>query len=488
MSVKDFIFGNFNRLLIFLIIIASALIIPYLTVYQNYKIGVLISVLPFALVFFYLIFKNPKWGFFFLFILNYYISGLSRYFPSIPPGIVMDVFFFLLLVALLLNQFKVPPKILFKDGLNAITLMASVWMIYLIFQLFNPYLSSSIAWLTYVRGFGTYFVLTAFVVSVIMRRYKDLQTLLTLWAILCLTAVLKAFIQKYVGFDSAESRWLADLGRNTHIISSGIRYFSFFTDAANFGTGIAFSGVVFAIVSIYQKNKLKKIFFFLTAIACFAGMVISGTRGSLLVIFVGFTMFVVLSKKLKLAIPTAIIIVVAFAFLKYTYIGHGNQYIRRMRSVFNTEDASLLVRLENQAKFKEYMVDKPFGAGIGMSRGRAEYRSDSFLSSIPKDSWYVLVWVETGIVGLILHVTILMSILGYGCFVVLFRLKNEELRGIIAAFTSGIAGLYVASYTLELMGQFPNGIIMYTFMTFIFLSPLYDKELMSDKQSTVLLK
>lgn len=303
----------------------------------------------------------------------------------------MDVFFFLLLVALLLNQFKVPPKILFKDGLNAITLMASVWMIYLIFQLFNPYLSSSIAWLTYVRGFGTYFVLTAFVVSVIMRRYKDLQTLLTLWAILCLTAVLKAFIQKYVGFDSAESRWLADLGRNTHIISSGIRYFSFFTDAANFGTGIAFSGVVFAIVSIYQKNKLKKIFFFLTAIACFAGMVISGTRGSLLVIFVGFTMFVVLSKKLKLAIPTAIIIVVAFAFLKYTYIGHGNQYIRRMRSVFNTEDASLLVRLENQAKFKEYMVDKPFGAGIGMSRGRAEYRSDSFLSSIPKDSWYVLV-------------------------------------------------------------------------------------------------
>lgn len=81
-----------------------------------------------------------------------------------------------------------------------------------------------------------------------------------------------------------------------------------------------------------------------------------------------------------------------------------------------------------------------------------------------------------------------MSILGYGCFVVLFRLKNEELRGIIAAFTSGIAGLYVASYTLELMGQFPNGIIMYTFMTFIFLSPLYDKELMSDKQSTVLLK
>jgi hypothetical protein len=35
-----------------------------------------------------------------------------------------------------------------------------------------------------------------------------------------------------------------------------------------------------------------------------------------------------------------------------------------MRSVFNTEDASLLVRLENQAKLKVYMADKPFGAGV----------------------------------------------------------------------------------------------------------------------------
>lgn len=397
----------------------------------------------------------------------------------------MDVFFFLLLVVILLSQLTIQPKIRFKDGLNAITLMSSIWMVYLIFQLFNSNLSSPIAWLTYVRGFGAYFVLTVFVVSVLMRKYKDMHTLLTLWAILCLTAVLKAFIQKYFGFDSAESRWLAEIGESTHIISSGIRYFSFFTDAANFGTGIAFSGVVFAIISLYLKSTLRKIFFFLTAIACFAGMIISGTRGSLPVLFVGLALFVVLSKNFKLALPVAIIVAVSFVFLKYTYIGHSNQYVRRMRSVFNTEDASLVVRRENQAKLRVYMADKPFGGGIGMSRERAGYRPDAYLSSIPKDSWYVLVWVETGIVGLIMHVAILMAILGYGCFLVLFKLRNQELRGIIAAFTCGIAGLYVASYTLELMGQFPNGIIMYTLMTFIFLSPVYDKELLSDNQLPV---
>ena len=76
--------------------------------------------------------------------------------------------------------------------------------------------------------------------------------------------------------------------------------------------------------------------------------------------------------------------------------------------------------------------------------------------------------------------------LGYGCFIVLFKLKDRELRGIIAAFTCGIAGLYVASYSLEIIGQFPTGVIMYTLMTFIFLSPMYDKEIQDKNQLTEL--
>ncbi len=369
--------------------------------------------------------------------------------------------------------------------MNAITLISFIWLLYLIFEIFNPNMSSPLAWLTNVRGLGTYFILTAVVVSVLMRRYADMKKLLFVWAILCLTAVLKAQIQKTFGFDFAESRWLAEGGRTTHIIYSGIRYFSFFTDAANFGTGIAFSGVVFIIVSVFIKSKAQKVFYIFTAIACFYGMLLSGTRGSVAVPFVGLFLFVVLSKNLKFSLPTAALVLVAFVFLKYTYIGHANQYIRRMRSVFDTEDASFVVRVENQAKLRVYMADKPFGAGIGMSRGRAyTYRPNPFLAEIATDSWYVLIWVETGIVGLLIHVLILLSVLGYGCYLVLFRLKDRELRGIIAAFSCGIAGLYVASYSLEIIGQFPTGIIMYTLMTFIFLSPMYEKELEEKKQLT----
>jgi hypothetical protein len=292
-------------------------------------------------------------------------------------------------------------------------------------------------------------------------------------------------MQRYIGFDYAESRWLAEGGRATHIIYSGIRYFSFFTDAANFGTGIAFSGVVFAIIAFFINSKKLRVFYFFTALACFYGMLLSGTRGSIAVPFVGLSLFIILSKNLKFAVPTAAFVIVAIVFLKFTYIGHSNQYVRRMRSVFNTEDASFVLRLENQAKLKVYMVDKPFGAGVGMSRGKVyTYRPNPFLSQIATDSWYVLIWVETGIVGLLLHIAILLIVLGYGCYLVLFRLKDRELRGIIAAFSCGIAGLYVASYSLEIIGQFPTGIIMYTLMTFIFLSPMYEKEIEERKQLT----
>ena len=124
------------------------------------------------------------------------------------------------------------------------------------------------------------------------------------------------------------------------------------------------------------------------------------------------------------------------------------------------------------------MADRPFGAGIGMSKGSAtSYRPDPTLAKIPNDSWYVMIWVETGIIGLILHVLILLFITGYGSFLVYYRLKDIELRGLVTALIGGISGIYVASYSLEVMGQFPTGFIVYISMTLIFLSPKFDEEI-----------
>jgi hypothetical protein len=172
-----------------------------------------------------------------------------------------------------------------------------------------------------------------------------------------------------------------------------------------------------------------------------------------------------------------------FFFLRFTYYGQGNAYIRRMRSFFNADDASFVGRLENQAKMRTYMYNKPIGVGIGMSRGDVtNYRTDAVISQIPTDSWYVLIWVETGIIGLLLHMLILLYIIFHGGYLVFFQIKDHQLNGLMAAMVSGITGIYVASYSLEIIGQIPFGPIVYVCMALVFLGPIYDKEIEETEQ------
>ncbi|MFA6932972.1 MAG: O-antigen ligase domain-containing protein, partial [Bacteroidales bacterium] len=178
------------------------------------------------------------------------------------------------------------------------------------------------------------------------------------------------------------------------------------------------------------------------------------------------------------------ILVSLFTFFKFTTIGESNQYIRRTRTTFNTEeDASFNIRKINQAKIKVHMKDKPFGIGIGLSAGRAnKYGSYTELSRIPTDSWLVLIWVETGIIGLILYLSVLLFIMAYCGYIIMFKLKNNELRHYMIGLFGGIAGMIVASYANEAFAQFPNGYIIFIGLGLISVSPYFDKEIEERQQ------
>lgn len=483
MKIINYIFDYTNRVLVFSVLILLVLLSVYVSLKFGYIFGLIVCLIPVGLIVFVKMVNDPYFAYIILFVANYLISGVARYIRDLPFGIVMDMLFAITIASFILNGFNKKSNIQFKNSINGIVVLAIIWFLFCVVQIFNPNSSSIVAWLTSVRGIGLYFLLMTVLTSVAIRSFKGLKEILFIWAILSCVAVAKAMIQRYLGFDSAENYWLfVQGGRSTHIIYSGIRYFSFFTDAATFGSGIAFSGVVFAITAVYEKKIKYKIFYFITAALCMYGMALSGTRGSLAVPFVGFVVYAILSKHIKTILVTLAVVISAFVFLKYTYYGQGNQYVRRMRSVFNSDDASLTVRLENQKRLKVYMMSKPIGVGIGMSRADADnYRPDPVISTIPSDSWYVYIWMENGIIGLLLHIAILVIVLVHGCVLVFFILKNPEIRGVIMALTCGIAGLYVASYTIQIIGQFPFGPILYITMAFIYLSPVYDRELTETK-------
>lgn len=478
MNIIDRIFSNATKFVSYLFLIGIVLIATFITVRIGYVYGLLFSFFPLLLILLIKISERPFITFIILFITNYYISGVSRYLSGISPGIFMDMITIIVIILMIaqLNKKKLGLRII--NAFNPLTFIALIWLTYCFLQLLNPLSTSILGWVINVRGIGVYFLIITMITSILLSKYEDLKKFLVVWAILSITAVLKAFIQKTFGFDFFETKWLNEGGSSTHLISSGIRYFSFFTDAANFGSGIAFSMMIFLISSLHCSSIKYKIFFILTSIICGYGMIISGTRGSLTVPFTALLLFTFLSGKIKNIIFAALFLIVSLYFLKETYIGHSNSYVRRMRSVFNTEDASFVVRRENQKKLAVYLTDKPFGAGIGMSRGEvSSYKANPFFQDLPSDSWYVLIWMETGIVGLVLYILILIYILIYGIFIIIFKLKSPELKGIVTSIVCGLAGVYVASYSIEIMGQFPNSFIIFICMAIIFISPEYDKQI-----------
>ncbi|MFA5541355.1 MAG: O-antigen ligase domain-containing protein, partial [Bacteroidales bacterium] len=115
--------------------------------------------------------------------------------------------------------------------------------------------------------------------------------------------------------------------------------------------------------------------------------------------------------------------------------------------------------------------------------GRAQkYGSYTKLSELPTDSWLVLVWIETGIIGLSLYIGVLLFILAYSAYIIMFKLKNKELRQYMMGLFGGIAGMMVAAYANEAFTQFPNGFIVYIGLAMISISPYFDKEIEEKKQ------
>ncbi len=467
---------NGPRIVMYAAAVFGCVIVALLTVRYGIAAGIAFGVAPLVLLALFSLLANPYWAMMLLFTANYFVMGLIRY-THIMPGVVMDGIIGVTVISLMFQACV--GRVDVSRAFNGLTAAAGVWLLYCVLELFSIEGASPKAWLTSARGVAIYFFIITLLVPMVFGRVKDLYRIMVLWGVFTLAAVLKAYIQKRFGFDPWEMRWLyLRGGGSTHLISSGARYFSIYSDAANFGAGMGFAMVTFSICALYVRKLWARIFFgFVAVVACY-GMLISGTRGAMAVPFAGYALFLLLSRNWKVILIMTVGLVGAWLFFTQTHLMHGNIYVRRMRSAFNPDDPSLVVRLENQAMMRQYLKTRPFGVGIGMGGTKAQqYDPSRYMSQIATDSWFVMLWVETGIVGLSLYVTILIYLLIKCSVIIMFRIKDRALRNILAAMLSGIFGIMVASMGNEILGQFPTGFIVYTLLAFIVMGPHLDRQL-----------
>ena len=93
--------------------------------------------------------------------------------------------------------------------------------------------------------------------------------------------------------------------------------------------------------------------------------------------------------------------------------------------------------------------------------------STRLTTMIPHDSTYVKIWVETGIVGVIFYLGILFFTISYCSYLLLFKIKDKELRGYLSALLCGIFGMLLSAYGNAFWGQFRTNIFAFVGLTLL---------------------
>ncbi len=462
-----------------ILLVAGVIGFLYITLTYGIIAGAAFCALPFILFFAIILMDKPKVYALVIYIATYFLTRLSYYSESFKSGIIFDAMIGSLM-AIILFQTMLYKNIKLRYSINLFSVLSFFWLLYCFLLLFNTRGATIDIWYQSVRWIAMYMFFMALIVPLIVTDVKAIRTLLFTLAILTLIGVGKAVWQKYIGFDSIEKYQLYVLGKaRTHIIYSGIRYFSIFTDAANFGTSMGMSFVVYISALLYEKRRSLRLFYVGVALLSFVGLLFSGTRSAMAVPVIGLVVMIGLSKRIKIMTVGGLAMVVAIAVLKFTTVGNGNQYIRRMRTIFAaSEDASYLVRKKNQKVIYKYLADKPFGVGVGVVGPNAILlHPHGPISYIATDSQYVRLRIETGIVGLTLFLSVMLILVLYGCYITMFKIKDPYLRGVNAMIVGVLCGMIGDAWANEILLQFPNGVIVFTFVAVMCSTPRMDKEL-----------
>lgn len=456
---------------ILFIVAIAALLISRMGVAASFAL----ILLPFIAAYLNILFRYPVIGYYSAVALGFVLLGLGRYIDDLPIGLAMDGLLILTYIALIFNKFY--DQIDWKPAKKDVTLLAVIWFGYSLLEVLNPESRSFSAWMSGMRGMSLYMVLMIPLALIFINTNRKLNFFLYLWGIFSIIVSFKGILQNTIGVDPWEKAWLDAGAAETHILFGKLRIFSFLSDAGQFGANQAYSAVVATVLALTFKENRHKIFFISIAVLGFYGMLLSGTRGAISIPLAGFALYFFLKKNIVIMITGVLLLLAVFVFFKYTTIAQNVQEIRRMRSAFDPNDPSLVVRIENQKKLAVYLSSRPMGGGIGHAGVKAKkFLPNAFLSQVATDSWYVLIWAEQGIIGLVLHLFILFYILVKASYRIMFRIRDPILKMKMAALASGMFGIMVASYGNAVLGTMPTGMLLYTSMAIMLNTDVLDEE------------
>lgn len=431
-----------------------------------------IIIIPFVLIWLIACFYKPIIGLKTCFHISFFLMGIGRFVTiDAPLGLSIDGILLVILLAIIFTA----PNARWGRVSSPIFYAVLVWFVFTVLEIGNPESRSIEAWFYAVRAVSLYWIQIVIIGLVLTFRRSDIDSFVNIWLTWSFLAALWGFKQQYIGLTAGEQYWLDTVGYVTHVLFGHMRSWSFYSDAGQFGAAMAHV-CLFALIRALDVPQLRlKVVYGVLAGIYFWGFAVAGSRGPLFVIAAGFMFYLLLRKNVAIVVLGGTLALGAYGLLKYTKVGQGNYQVQRIRSALDPNDPSLQQRLINQRKLAVYLSTRPIGGGIGSGGewGR-RFSPGTFLAETALDSWFVKIWVDTGVVGLVLYIVILLVILAFG-FRTVWRLQEPHLRSVTSGFYCGVVGILCASYGNQIVGQVPTSIVLCVSMVFVAIAPDFDQ-------------
>jgi putative inorganic carbon (HCO3(-)) transporter len=403
---------------------------------------------------------DPKIGLFLYLQLAFLVPFIGHFIPiNAPIGTSVEAILTLSMLSLALNAKKAN-----WSRLNNLAFyILLIWVAYSFLEFFNPNTPNRVpSWLYRFRSVSFQWLCGGILVSVLDITRKDVKILLVTWISWSIVAALWAFKQQYIGLTESEAVWLYRFGAKTHLLFGHLRSFSFFSDAAQLGAEMAGLTLVCMILGFETKKFWFRILFFTLTGFFFWGYAVTGTRSALFVILAGFPFYLVLKRDITKILIGGVVAAFLVFILMFTSVGNGNYQIYRMRTALRpNDDPSFQLRKANQQVLAGYLQSLPFGAGLGTSMAPGDiYNPDYWAALIAPDTWYVVIWIEAGRVGLTIYLFVLFSFIAIGSYKV-FRMRDDWLRSMMIVLLAEFLGIVTMAYANTIMGQYPTSTIIF---------------------------
>ena len=383
---------------------------------------------------------------------------LSRYFMgAFPIGWIVELLIYSSFLGLL-TECIIKRKSLVEGIYHPITVFYILYLLFIVWQAFNPEMYSVVGWFHFFRRqlmVFLLFILTAHIIGSI----NDIKWLFRLWFVFALVSALYAILTQLFGMPAFEEAWvMASPNRQNlfYLVDGFKRKYSFYSDPAAFGMDMAATTLVLGILLFMGTSKKNKIIYFLMALVCMFGAIYSGTRTAYLMLVSGIFLFLIMRGINRNTFLIGLGFVASFIAIMIAPV-YNNLFINRIRSAFNfKQDASLQVRNINRAKIQPYIHDNPIGGGVNTSGGQGmEYNPEHYLAGFPPDSGYLRAALETGWIGLVLLLLFHFVILRSGIYSY-FHSTDKWIKMVVLVATASFFSFVIANYGQEPFGQIPS--------------------------------